>query len=276
MWINIITQDITYREHKRKSPMTNSTQPHSPWSKHLYSSTLSSSASSQYSPLSSSPSLSRPCSQLSETSLSRLIYTTHCPTSLQTTPLPLRRPHHDKTHTPPPSPYRSRHNQIPSPANQGVYRTLYRPDIVKLSSSRGGRRRWQESLDDPGYNLRLPGSEDTVNSKSYFETSFASKTSEECKRESSSSNDDYSIVCDELLEELDADLQHFKFSPKLVTSNTKSFKENGGSRKREELYVNEMKMFELSDLDDEVEDLQVTNVNRYYKSHSSNGLLFHF
>ena len=85
MWINIITQDITYREHKRKSSMTNLTPPNSPWSRHLYSSTLPTSASSysqsSYSPLSSSPTLSRPCSQLSESSLSRLSSPSTCPTS---------------------------------------------------------------------------------------------------------------------------------------------------------------------------------------------------
>ena len=265
--------------------MTNLTPPNSPWSRHLYSSTLPTSASSysqssysqsSYSPLSSSPTLSRPCSQLSESSLSRLSYPTHCPTSFQTTPLAQRRLHHDKTHTPPPSPYRSRHNQIPSPANQGVYHTLYRPDIIKLSSIREGRGRGEESLDDLAYNLgrvnlQMSWSEDKVNSKSYFETSFANSISEECKRESSSSNDDYSIVCDKLLEELDADLQHYKFSPDLLTSNAKSLKENDGGGKREVLYVNKMKMFDLSDLDDTMEDLQVTSDSRYYKSHSSDG-----
>ena len=117
----------------------------------------------------------------------------------------------------------------------------------------------------------MPWSEDTVNYNSFFETSFANKISVECKQESSKSNDDYSTVCDELLEELDADLQHYKISPKLVTSNTSSFTETDGGNKGEELCVNKLKMVEMRDIADKVVDLEVTSDIRYYKAHSNNG-----
>ena len=263
--------------------MTNSIPPNSPWSRYFYSSTLSSSASSysqsSSSTLSSFPTLSRPCSQMSESSLSRLRSPSPWSTSYPTTPLSSRSHHDDITHQPSPplpSPYRSRHNQTSSPTKQGVYHTLYSPDIINLSSSREGRGRWEESLDDDRYspervNLKMPWSEDTVHSNSYFETSFANKLSEEYKQESSNMNDDHCTVCDELLEELNADHQHYKFSPELLISNTKSFTKTDGGNKREELYNNKIKKVELSDLDDKVVDLKVTSDSSYHKPLSNNG-----
>ena len=116
----------------------------------------------------------------------------------------------------------------------------------------------------------MPWSEGIVNPKSYFETSFANKKDEERKRESSISNDDFSIACDELLEELDADLQDYKFSQKLVTSNTKSFTESDDDRSQEEHYAKKIKKVELSDIYDKVDDLQVGSESRYYKPHTNN------
>ena len=117
----------------------------------------------------------------------------------------------------------------------------------------------------------MPWSEDTVHSNSYFETSFENKLSEEYKQESSNMNDDHCTVCDELLEELNADHQHYKFSPELLISNTKSFTKTDGGNNREELHNNKIKKVELSDLDDKVVDLKVTSDISYHKPLSNNG-----
>ena len=115
---------------------------------HLYSSYTQTS----YTSLTSSPSLSRPDPGLSDYSLfapriqapmTKHGYTTSCPT----TPLSYRRYPTTTQHSPtPPSPYRSNNITIPpQPSNKlGLYQTLYRPDLTKLSSLRQGRR-WNDS-----------------------------------------------------------------------------------------------------------------------------------
>eukprot|EP00092_Neocalanus_flemingeri_P000413 GFUD01000440.1.p1 GENE.GFUD01000440.1~~GFUD01000440.1.p1 ORF type:complete len:411 (-),score=125.59 GFUD01000440.1:30-1262(-) len=138
MWINIITQDTSHRPHIRGSD-TSPASPTSPWSRYLYSSpknsptflsnypessfshhSLSSGANS---PVHSSPSHSRPASQLSDykaysTSSSPHPLSTSCPNT----------PHLYRRHSP------STHSS--SQTSSSVYSLLYRPDLIQLSSPR--------------------------------------------------------------------------------------------------------------------------------------------
>jgi hypothetical protein len=152
MWINIITKNLGRRADRIMLSEPDSIYPTYPYGRHLCSSPQHSSYSeSSYSYLPSSPSLSRPDSQLSDYSLFaprsqapmiRPGYTTSCPT----TPLSYRR-YSPTTQLPlpQPSPYRSNHIENPSQSSKkvGVFQTLYRPDLLKLSSLRQTRK-WDD------------------------------------------------------------------------------------------------------------------------------------
>jgi hypothetical protein len=227
MWIKIITKNLGRRADKRMLSEPDSISPTSPCGMHLYSSPQHSSESS-YSYLPSSPSLSRPDSQLSDYSvfaprsqapMTKPGYTTSCPT----TPLSYRR--YSPTiqlSPPPPSPYRSNHikKQSPSSNKVGVFQTLYRPDLLKLSSLRQGRK--------------CNVSKKKSLSHSSVDSSGENSLDTDYKTDSATLNDDYSVHCDELLEEFEADFIYGNGSQNKVKSNI----DNGTKQNRKELVQN--------------------------------------
>jgi hypothetical protein len=238
MWINIITKNLGRRNDKTMLSEPVSTSPPSSCGRHPYSSPQQSFYSDQsYSSLPSSPSLSRPDSLLSDYSLfvprSQAPMTKPAYTSCPTTPLSYRRYTTAKPSTPPPSPYRSNHIKLPSqPAHKlGVFRTLYRPDLIKLSSPRQGR-------DDSD-----------KKSLSHSSVDFRENSIDvEYKTESSTVNDDYSVLCDELLEECEADVIYGNGSQNKVKKNIGNAKINACMNHKQVLHVNNMKTVEIENI----------------------------
>ena len=259
VWINIITQS-------RGDNTTLQTRQTSPWGNHLYNSshspTNSSYAQSSYSTISPSSSIlpmspytSRPCSQQSEYSLSSPSPSPPSHTSCPATPTTSHKYHHQthkQSNTTPssPTPYRSTIRQSHTPTTRGVYQTLYRPDLIKLSCPREGRRRWREREEDkrkyPGLGSTtknrqyLYPSQDKTYSESYLKTDLSTQHDKEIL----DSADDYSIVCDKLLEELEADLD--KVSPKQISVE---ITDNYHVNHKEVLHINKMKIIQLTDND---------------------------
>ena len=171
MWINMITHNSLPRT------------PHSsPWSKYLYNNYYSScERHTIYSSLHSSP--PRSGSQSSD-------YSLHTPVS----PLTKLKPpssakygqNPSNTHTPP----RHSYTNLTPPRHTPTMYTLQRPDLIQLSSSRAKGR--QE--DCRGVDPEVKGTYSAYNS--IVENDIS---------DSDNMNDDYSLLCDELLENDDSD-----------------------------------------------------------------------
>jgi hypothetical protein len=130
---------------------------------------------------------------------------------------------------PPSSSFRSNHLKLPSqPSNKpGVFQTLFRPDLIKLSSQRQGK------IGDKSFEKTMPHSSVDVSEKtmpySLVDLSGDNSIDVDYKRDSSSMNDDYFILCDELLEESEADVIYGNSFHNRVKSKIEMF--TGNKRK---------------------------------------------
>ena len=239
-----------------------SKSPTSPQSRPMYRSPLYSTYSqNSYSSLPSSPSLSRPGSQLSDysqfvprshSSMTKPGYTTSCPT----TPLSYRRYPNPLPCPPPSSSYRSNQLKMPpqAPNKPGVFQTLYRPDLIKLSSQMQGKI----------------GSNEKTMPHSSVDLSGDNSIDVDYKSDSSTINDDYSILCDELLEECEADVMYGNGSQNKEKSNIEIGKDNNIAcmNHTQVLHLNKVKTVELVNITSIVYDIDIPDTSDYEASHS--------
>ena len=237
MWLNIITTNKFERKLSlQSSPTFSPSKTPSPWSKYLYSPTSDSSysqcsyAESDYS-LPHSPSSTRPSSAVSH-------YTSSCPT----TPLSSRK---ISSSPGPLSPYRSQAWPATptTPArsgDRGVYNTLFRPDLIRLSDPRRRRNSNSESsnaeketLKRNFKNLKLDLDEEDSRPKTHLHSKMEAEISHKC---------------DQLLQDLESDLQNFNFTTKKRNKdalNVKTSATNKTQNSRQVFYINKVKMVEL-------------------------------
>lgn len=290
MWINIITNKSS--DGVSPSPASVSTPSKmsgtSGWSRYLYQSDQSSYSQSSYAEsdysLPHSPSSTRPSSQVS-------YYTSSCPT----TPLSTRRLCS--------SPYRttqSASSPSPSTARAGVYQTLYRPDLIKLSDP---RRRRRNSEDD--YESSSVRSVPITMEKNYHrpagrrnfknhQLNLASHQPHHLQPTSSKNmhesleiknlNRKISDECDQLLKELELDMKNMNSNSnnsfvKNLQTVKKCSQENSVKKlsnyNKQVFYINKVKMVELNDvqLSNEANSFSQTGNNNDVTSLNNNNIM---
>ena len=253
MWINIITNkaEAPSRQSRQSSlsPSKTGGSPGSPWSKYLYSdqSTYSQSsyAESDYS-LPHSPTSSRPSSQVS-------FYTSSCPT----TPLSSRRLCQS-----PSGPYRTSQTVRPPPGKSGVFETLYRPDLIKLSDPRRGQRRHSEAEETSSVRsvpvtpvTPVTRNEIRINNRHFPNSqsqSPAQAQGRNFQRSSQQKNIQRKISeeCDQLLRELECDMKNMN-NNLIKRSQTQPQPDTGrqsSNYNKQVFYINKVKMVELNDV----------------------------
>ena len=249
MWINIITNKAEgpSRQSRQSSVSPSKTGGSgSPWSKYLYSDqssySQSSYAESDYS-LPHSPTSSRPSSQVS-------FYTSSCPT----TPLSSRRMCQS-----PPGPYRTAQTVRSPSGKSGVFETLYRPDLIKLSDPRRGQRRHSEAEEVSSVRsvpvTPVSRNEIKINNRHFNTTQITSQSQSEGKnlqRSSQQKNIQRKISeeCDQLLRELECDMKNMN-NNLIKPSQTPQQSDPGrqvANYNKQVFYINKVKMVELNDV----------------------------
>lgn len=187
-------------------------------------------------------------------------YTSSCPT----TPLSSRK--HCQ------SPYRTTqtlNTSPPSPASpkKGVFQTLYRPDLIKLSDPRRRQRRYSEDeyVSDTSASVRSAVSVRSVQSLNttnphFTSTPFSSPYMRDFDRvdqqEFSKVNRKISDDCDQLLRDLETDMKNFNFKKRDNYErdiNQTEYKQNVhnktvkplSSHNKQMLYLDKPKMIEI-------------------------------
>lgn len=229
MWINIITNKA---EGQSRQSTASPSKSGSGWSKYLYSDqssrSQSSYAESDYS-LPHSPTSSRPTSQLS-------YYTSSCPT----TPLSSRRMCQ--------SPYRTSQTiKSPTPKS-GVFETLYRPDLLRLSDPRRGQRRHSESEES---SVRIVPSSPVRRNFKINNSHFPHQSPGKMFHESENIKSKISADCDQLVRELEFEMKNMNNN--LIKPGDRQVKatttvKTVANYNKEVFYINKVKMVQLNDV----------------------------
>ena len=243
MWINIITNKTEAPSRQSRQSSLSPSKPGSagsPWSKYLYSDqssySQSSYAESDYS-LPHSPTSSRPSSQVS-------FYTSSCPT----TPLSSRRLAQS------PGPYRTSQTGRSNPGKSGVFETLYRPDLIKLSDPRRGQRRHSEA--EESCSVRSVPVSPSVSRNSHLTSTQSQSQQSPGKhfqlRSSQQKNIQRKISeeCDQLLRELECDMKNMnnKLIKRSQTPPQPDTARQAANYNKQVFYINKVKMVELNDV----------------------------
>ena len=252
MWINIITNKAEGQPSQSSQSRQSSVSPSktggsgSPWSKYLYSDqssySQSSYAESDYS-LPHSPTSSRPSSQVS-------FYTSSCPT----TPLSSRRLCQS------PGPYRTAQTVRSPSGKSGVFETLYRPDLIRLSDPRRGQRRSSEAEESSsvrsGHVTPVTRNEIRINNRHFTRSQSQSQSQNQGKNFQPSSQQKniqrkISEECDQLLRELECDMKNMN-NNLIKRSQTPPQPDITGRQvanyNKQVFYINKVKMVELNDV----------------------------